>query len=231
MMYIVGFKMASKNMIIDDFLEKIFRCWFNGCYAGYCEYGVFSGEYGFLDVGLTFLSVVSLYDKVDYVTVYDVLDLNKYLVFFDKYFVRSAKLGDLVHGKYEGLLLGYEIVSSNRIRSQGFIDLRNVVSSIRDIMEKTEFGSRIDLSEFDDVSCNFVKLRFRRCSDYFCYYYLFRCGSDEDYVRLYRLIWLLKYFAGLIIGRNIIVKPLWKITGDSKSPRNGGGQSVAAVRE
>lgn len=221
-MYIIGFKGTSKDGIIGGFLGKIFRCWFNGCYTNYCEYSVFS-EYGFLDVGLTFLSVVSLYDKVGYVIVYDVLNLNKYLVFFDKYFVRSVKLGDLVHGKYDGLLLGYEIVSSNSIRSRGLIDLRHVVSNIRDIMEKTELSSMMGMPEFDDVSCNFVKLRFRRCSDHFCYYYLFRCGSDEDYVRLYRLIWLLKYSAGLIIGRNVIVKPLWKITGDSKFPRNNGG--------
>lgn len=213
MLFVVSVKLSHYGgdclKIVEDFLNNVFRCWLNGCVDGLCEFGVFTRDYSFLDIGLSFLSVLSFYSGIRRVYVHDVLGLKKYAVGFNGFSSYDLSLDALGVDFSEKTILGYMVVTRSHIMEPFIYDLGRITVPLQKIIMDMYANLKHDI-DVAMPSCEPCMFSMRKHSKGYRYYVFYMCSDRDEYEKLYRLIWLIKCFSNPLFKQEAVVKPVWR---------------------
>ncbi len=195
------------GVVLTGFIGSLFSVWVNGCFDGFCEYGVLTDKYSAIDVGRAFLSVAKMYYPfLRRILVYDVDKLVKYRVG-----LQDVSADDVSFEGIAGLsrisFIGVRVVSDDMVGA-GFLSnpCRLVDRVSREILAP---GSDRRVWR---IRCRVARLRYSGEGGVHRFFVLYRCAERKEYMILYRMLWLLRYRPSAVLGgRNTLAKPVWVI--------------------
>jgi len=194
---------------LRELFNYLFYFWLNGCLDNRCEFSVVNASYSVADIGISFLSVLSLFYPVKYVVVYDIINLARYRIGFHD--IKITDVLSFIPSTKELSLLGLQILSDHWVKP--IVNTDKMVDEVIWQLKKLVVDSSV-LEQLHknlrSLRCNEELIRISRRNGLVKATILYRCLEPGDYEKLVRIIYLYRFLAGKIHGPNTIVKVVWK---------------------